>query len=153
MVAFIETARKVLVLVIVTKIIGICCGPSHWTGDGGCVSHEDVDAIVKMPKKVFSGLLTKQASNIADQFSCEKPSESREFHERKKGVFSARGRFRGRGSGGEAAGCQGAGDSHGLVITSYNLKPEIPAREVELRGEFGTGNTAEHRRDDTNRRG
>jgi hypothetical protein len=115
MVAFIETARKVLVLVIVTKIIGICCGPSHWTGDGGCVSHEDVDAIVKMPKKVFSGLLTKQASNIADQFSCEKPSESREFHERKKGVFPARGRFRGlfkgRGSGGEAAGCQGAGDS------------------------------------------
>jgi hypothetical protein len=34
--------------------------------------------------------------------------------------------------------------------SSYNLKYQL---EVELRGEFGTGNTAEHRRDDTNRRG
>ena len=40
MVAFIETARKVLVLVIVTNNIGNCFGPSHCTGDGGCKSHD-----------------------------------------------------------------------------------------------------------------
>jgi hypothetical protein len=111
MVAFIETARKVLVLVIVTKIIGICCGPSHWTGDGGCVSHEDVDAIVKMPKKVFSGLLTN--------FPVKSPASLVNFTREKKAFF-----LRGGGSGGEAAGArrQGARVPGIRMDSSYNLK-------------------------------
>jgi hypothetical protein len=108
MVAFIETARKVLVLVIVTKIIGICFGPSHWTGDGGCVSHEDVDAIVKMPKKVFSGLLTKQQAILLTNFPVKSPASLVNFTREKKAFFR-RGGDSGGCSRGEAAGARRQG--------------------------------------------
>ena len=137
MVAFIETARKVLVLVIVTKIIGICCGPSHRTGDG-VESHED-----DMPYCLKRFTLN---------FPCGKPSESREgrngvpsnqIHE-KKSVISARRRGRGRGprQGARRHGrvgpqpepqpcLQAPGRWCGFAWTRHNLKPQ-------LRGEFGS---------------
>ena len=58
MVAFIETARKVLVLVIVTNNIGNCFGPSHCTGDGGCKSH-DMQNLLKKAIFLWGRMFTR----------------------------------------------------------------------------------------------